>query len=356
MDSESARMTTAEEARFRIDYPNSKPRAVKVVALDPPSERVVKRAGAAQLAARDLLHRAQVRRRAPSGDRWSMKAWLSDLAGRTKDLIDEIATADLVVMVASAGTMRGGRRRDRARPARLRKVMTTALIIGSDAAIRRGAVEDAGEPAAACLDAGDRQQRRLHRGDAGGVAGVRLLPASSSATNPIVVPRRRGLRFRFRAGVDQTHGVPPWAREFRPTRRAAAAMNRRAADQPRHCGLLVVPRASTAARRCPPPPPRRRCRRGSAPRRRPCRARSPRPRSRSRAGAPRASALRNLSGLVMVLGVRGDEPGRDHPLDRLAAAGTPGSPAPRRCNAPACARRCRSACGSHACFRDCRRT
>ena len=36
MLSESARMTTAEEARFRIDYPNSKPRAIKVVALDAP--------------------------------------------------------------------------------------------------------------------------------------------------------------------------------------------------------------------------------------------------------------------------------------------------------------------------------
>ena len=43
MLSESARMTTAEEARYRIDYPNSKPRAVKVIALDPPSEEVVKR-------------------------------------------------------------------------------------------------------------------------------------------------------------------------------------------------------------------------------------------------------------------------------------------------------------------------
>ena len=34
MDSESARMSSAAEARFRIDYPNSKPRVVKVVALD----------------------------------------------------------------------------------------------------------------------------------------------------------------------------------------------------------------------------------------------------------------------------------------------------------------------------------
>ncbi len=43
MQTESARMTTAEEARYRINYPNSSPRAVKVVALDPPSEAVVKR-------------------------------------------------------------------------------------------------------------------------------------------------------------------------------------------------------------------------------------------------------------------------------------------------------------------------
>ena len=42
-----------------------------------------------------------------------MKAWLSDLAGRTKDLIDEVASADLVVMVASAGTKPRSRRRDR---------------------------------------------------------------------------------------------------------------------------------------------------------------------------------------------------------------------------------------------------
>ena len=38
MQTESARMTTAEEARYRINYPNSSPRAVKVVALDPPAQ------------------------------------------------------------------------------------------------------------------------------------------------------------------------------------------------------------------------------------------------------------------------------------------------------------------------------
>jgi hypothetical protein len=130
MLSESARMTTAEQARYRVDYPNSKPRAVKVVALDPPSEEVVKRL------ARGTWQRASfltVHDEAPSGGAgWTVKGWLADLAGRTKDLIDEVATADLVVMVASAGT--------RAEAAALigeacnaRKVMTTALIIGSQA-------------------------------------------------------------------------------------------------------------------------------------------------------------------------------------------------------------------------------
>jgi hypothetical protein len=60
-----------------------------------------------------------------------MKAWLSDLAGRTKALVEEVACADLVVMVSSAGTS--------AEAASVigdacavRKVMTMALIIGSE--------------------------------------------------------------------------------------------------------------------------------------------------------------------------------------------------------------------------------
>ena len=36
-------MSSAAESRFRIDYPNSQPRVIKVVALDEESERVVKR-------------------------------------------------------------------------------------------------------------------------------------------------------------------------------------------------------------------------------------------------------------------------------------------------------------------------
>ena len=103
MPSESARMSSAAEARFRIDAPNSKPRTTKVIALDQPSERVVK----------DLAQRrwnnatfftASAFAGTPRGsERFSMQGWLSDLAGRTKDLIDEVNSADLVVMVATAG-------------------------------------------------------------------------------------------------------------------------------------------------------------------------------------------------------------------------------------------------------------
>ena len=62
MQSESARMSSAAEARFRIDAPNSLPRAVKIIALDAPSERVVKKLAQSAMELRDVLHRLGVRR------------------------------------------------------------------------------------------------------------------------------------------------------------------------------------------------------------------------------------------------------------------------------------------------------
>jgi hypothetical protein len=59
----------------------------------------------------------------------SFAGWLSDLAGRTKDLIDEVNSADLVVMIAQAG--------ESAQAASIigeacsvKRVMTTALVLG----------------------------------------------------------------------------------------------------------------------------------------------------------------------------------------------------------------------------------
>jgi hypothetical protein len=132
MSSECARMTTAEEARFRIDYPNSRPRAVKVVALDEPSERVVKRLALVPWQRASFFTAPRFDAAPRGGQGWSIKAWLSDLAGRTKDLVDEVASADLIVMVSSAGT-NAEAAAVIAEACAVRKVMTTALIVGSEA-------------------------------------------------------------------------------------------------------------------------------------------------------------------------------------------------------------------------------
>lgn len=131
MESESARATTAEEARFRINYPNSKPRVVKVIALDQASERVVKRLAGLTWQRASFLTASKFHGAPRGGAGWSMQAWLSDLAGRTHDLIDEVASADLVVMVSSAGA--GAEAAAVIGEAcSVRKVMTTALIVDSE--------------------------------------------------------------------------------------------------------------------------------------------------------------------------------------------------------------------------------
>jgi hypothetical protein len=131
MDSESARMSSAAETRFRVDYPNSKARVVKVVALDTPSERVVKRVAQQAWQRATFFTSIKFEGAARGGESWSMQAWLGDLAGRTKALVEEVAGADLVVMVSTAGSS--------AQAAAVigeacaaRKVMTMALIIGSE--------------------------------------------------------------------------------------------------------------------------------------------------------------------------------------------------------------------------------
>ena len=127
MQSESARMSSAAEAKFRIDRPNSRPRAVKVIALDAASERVVKALAGGPWQNATFLTASAFSGAPRRGEPFS--SWLNDLAGRTKDLVDEVNSADLVVMVATAG--------ESAAAAALigeacgvKHVMTTALILG----------------------------------------------------------------------------------------------------------------------------------------------------------------------------------------------------------------------------------
>jgi hypothetical protein len=132
MDSESARMSSAAEAKFRIDAPNSRPRAVKVIALDGPSERIVKDLAASQWQRASFLTATAFSGAPRQGERFSMGGWLNDLAGRTKDLVDEVETADLVVMVASAGE-NAAAAAIIGEACNVKHVMTTALILGGAA-------------------------------------------------------------------------------------------------------------------------------------------------------------------------------------------------------------------------------
>ena len=102
-------MSSAAEALFRIDAPNSRPRAVKIIALDTRSEPVVD----------DLAQQ-----------RWNGAAFFTaaDLVSDRERLREAIDTADLVVMVATAG----GHPRDVAiigEACSRRRVTTTGLIV-----------------------------------------------------------------------------------------------------------------------------------------------------------------------------------------------------------------------------------
>src|SRR4029079_9880339 len=135
MQSESARMSSAAEARFRIDAPNSKPRSVKVIALATPSERVVKELSQHQWNRASFFTASAFGGTPKQGE--SFSGWLSDLAGRTKNLIEERNSADLLVMVAAAG--------ESAQAASIigeacsvKRVMTTALVLGGQSVSDEG--------------------------------------------------------------------------------------------------------------------------------------------------------------------------------------------------------------------------
>jgi hypothetical protein len=119
MLSESARMSSAAEARFRVQAPNSKPRAIKVIALDAAGQIVVRRLAHARWNQATFF--------AAAGDT------LDDLAGRTSSVADEVRTADLVVVVAGPGGHADAASRI-GQACSLRRVMTTAFVVGAASA------------------------------------------------------------------------------------------------------------------------------------------------------------------------------------------------------------------------------
>ena len=104
MLSESARMTTAHEARFRVQYANSKPRAACIIALDTSSAELVNEiSGLTWNGAKFFTSLSFTVGSDPGVTEDGMKAWLNDIAGRTLELVSEIAESDFVVLITAAG-------------------------------------------------------------------------------------------------------------------------------------------------------------------------------------------------------------------------------------------------------------
>ena len=128
MLSESARMSSAAEARFRVQAPNSKPRTIKVIALDAASDAIMQR-----LAATSWEHTNFFRMSAGNGGGASPAGMLTDITGQSASIQGEVNNADLVIMLASPG----GRAQGAAlvgQACSLRRVMTTTLIVGNSGA------------------------------------------------------------------------------------------------------------------------------------------------------------------------------------------------------------------------------
>ena len=124
-------MHSAAEARFRVQAPNSTPRAIKVIALDAPGEAVVRRLAGIGWTHATFFTAAS---RGESAGRRDLSPAspadvLSDLAGRPKSVTEEVDTADLVVLVAGPG----GQAQAASligEACSLRHVMTTGFIVG----------------------------------------------------------------------------------------------------------------------------------------------------------------------------------------------------------------------------------
>jgi hypothetical protein len=131
MISESARMSSAAEARFRVQAPNSLPRATTIIALDALGEAV-----AARLAQGAWNHASFFSAAGGSNGESPDDGRLRTLAGDDSSGVavqDQVDTADLVVMIAGAEGHASAAATIGAACSRTR-VNTTALIVGSDEA------------------------------------------------------------------------------------------------------------------------------------------------------------------------------------------------------------------------------
>ncbi len=129
--SDCARAASAEEARFRVQYPNSRDRATRVIALDP--ETADKLGEVAHLPWHGAHFLRHVGNSAVSADFEDLPvdAELIDLNGRQTKLSDELEGADTVVVVVKGG-QNGGAANAVGNSCMVRGIMTTGLVLTDD--------------------------------------------------------------------------------------------------------------------------------------------------------------------------------------------------------------------------------
>lgn len=128
--SESARATTAEESRFRIDYPNSHARRSRVIALDAASGQALAHLSSGRAPQAHFMRYVETRGVGDLRRRLPVDAVLRDLDGQPRSLSEEIADADIIVMVTSVGYT-GEAAEVIGNACLARNKMATGLILGS---------------------------------------------------------------------------------------------------------------------------------------------------------------------------------------------------------------------------------
>lgn len=124
-----AEAATAAEARFRVDYPNSKGRTSRIVALDSGAAAVIERiSGQAWNGAHFLTYQE------PTSADTEPDALLRSSDGAERRLSDELDGADVAVMIAT-----GGRAAEGAsivgKACAVRGIMTAGLVMGDDSGL-----------------------------------------------------------------------------------------------------------------------------------------------------------------------------------------------------------------------------
>lgn len=102
--SESARVTTAEESKYRINYPNSLPRVSRIIALDAGSLDALRAIKDEPWNGARFLRYVKSRPGSDSLPKLPVDGVLEDVGGNSFKLSDEINNADIIVMVTTVGS------------------------------------------------------------------------------------------------------------------------------------------------------------------------------------------------------------------------------------------------------------